>query len=38
MAAKATDIPKAPWFGQLMGLTADPSGQRLAMTGWNAGT
>ena len=35
---RTSDIPKAPWFGQLVGLTADPSGQRLAMTGWNTGT
>ena len=36
--AKATDIPKPSWFGELNGLSADPAGQRLAMIGWNAGT
>jgi hypothetical protein len=36
--AKATDIPKPSWFGELNGLSADQTGQRLAMIGWNAGT
>jgi eukaryotic-like serine/threonine-protein kinase len=36
--AKSADIPKPSWFGQLISLTVDPAGQRLAMTGWNAGT
>jgi hypothetical protein len=35
---KTTNIPKASWFGELVGLRSDPTGQRLAMTGWNAGT
>src|SRR6185295_15414865 len=35
---KATDIPKPSWFGELTGLSADQTGQRLAMIGWNAGT
>jgi hypothetical protein len=35
---KTTDIARASWFGELVGLSADPTGQRLAMTGWNAGT
>jgi hypothetical protein len=32
------DIPKAAWFGELTNVAADPTGQRLAITGWNAGT
>ena len=35
---KTTDVSMPPWFGQLIGLTVDASGGRLAMTGWNAGT
>ncbi|HUR95167.1 MAG TPA: protein kinase [Gemmatimonadales bacterium] len=33
-----TDIPKPAWFGELVGLSADPTGRRIAMTGWNAAT
>ena len=35
---KTFDIPKSAWFGELVGLSSDPAGQRLAITGWNAGT
>ena len=35
---KDTDIRKVAWFGALVDLTADRSGQRLAVIGWNAGT
>ena len=35
---RTVDIPKPAWFGSLVGLSADPAGRRLAITGWNAGT
>jgi hypothetical protein len=35
---KTTDIAKPAWFGEVIGLSADLTGGRLAMTGWNAGT
>jgi hypothetical protein len=35
---KTAEIPKPAWFGSLVGLSADPDGRRLAITGWNAGT
>jgi hypothetical protein len=35
---KTVDIAKPAWFGELFGVTVDRAGQRLVLTGWNAGT
>ena len=35
---KTTEIPRPAWFGELQGLATDPSGKRLALIGWNAGS
>jgi hypothetical protein len=37
-AGKTVDIPKPAWFGQVDQLAVDPTGERVAMMGWNAGT
>jgi Tol biopolymer transport system component len=35
---RTTEIPKLPWYGEILRLSADASGERLAMAGWNAGS
>ncbi len=35
---KTVDIAKPAWFGELVGVAVDRAGQRLLLTGWNAGT
>jgi hypothetical protein len=37
-AGKAVEIARPAWFGDLYRLTVDPTGERVAMVGWNAGT
>ncbi len=37
-AGRRLEIPKPVWFTELFTLDADPSGERLVFSGWNAGT
>jgi len=37
-AGRRVEIAAPRWFDGIFGLSADPSGSRLAMVGWNTGT
>jgi hypothetical protein len=37
-AGQRREIPKPAWFSELFTVDADPSGQRLVLSGWNTGS